>query len=113
VAAVRLVNPAEVMDDLLATVLMLRQYVLAGLVVLALGTLSTIALVFSLSIRLRRAEIATMTRIGATPARVSTIMAVEILLVLLAGVVAAGLLTMVVTTWDEELFRWMLLSQTR
>ena len=64
---VLVVRPAEVMDELLATVFTVRQYVLAAVALVGIATLATIALVFMLSIRLRRAEIRTMTRIGAAP----------------------------------------------
>ena len=90
-----------------------HRYGLAVVAVLSLATLATIALVFLLSIRLRRAEISTMSRIGAAPGRVAAILGTEILLVLTASVLLAGLLTALATTWDEELFRWILLSEYR
>ena len=57
------------MDELLATVLTVRQYVLAAVLLVGLATLATIILVFVLSARLRRNEILTMTRIGAAPGK--------------------------------------------
>lgn len=107
---VRIARPADVMEDLLATVLTVRQYVLAAVALVGTATLATIVLVFLLSIRLRRAEITTMTRIGAAPGRVVAILGAEILLVLVASLVLAGLLTGVATVWGEELFRWVLLA---
>ena len=98
------------MDDLLATVFTVRQYVLAAVALVGLATLATIALVFMLSIRLRRAEITTMTRIGAAPGRVAAILGAEILLVLAASLVLAGLLTALATVWGDELFRWLLMA---
>lgn len=107
---VRIARPATVMDDLLATVFTVRQYVLAAVALVGAATLATIALVFLLSIRLRRAEITTMTRIGAAPGRVAAILGAEILLVLVASLVLAGLLTALATAWGDELFRWILLA---
>jgi putative ABC transport system permease protein len=98
------------MDELLATVFTVRQYVLAAVALVGIATLATTALVFLLSIRLRRAEIHTMTRIGAAPARVVAILGSEILLVLFASLVLAGLLTAIATAWGETLFRWLLIS---
>jgi len=109
---VRVVRPAEVMEELLATVFTVRQYVLAAVALVGAATLATIALVFLLSIRLRRAEIRTMTRIGAAPGRVAAILGTEILLVLAASVLLAGLLTAAAATWGDEMFRWLLLSET-
>ena len=109
-ATVRIVRPQAVMEELLATVFTVRQYVLAAVALVALATLATIALVFLLSIRLRRAEIRTMTRLGAAPGRVITIIGSEILLVLIASVLTAALLTGVATAFGDELFRWILLA---
>ena len=58
--------------------------------------------------RLRRSEIDTMTRMGADPGRVAAILGSEILLVLTASLVLAGLLTAMATAWGEELIRWMI-----
>jgi putative ABC transport system permease protein len=109
-SGVRIVRPAGIMDELLATIFTVRQYVLAAVALVAAATIATIALVFLLSIRLRRAEILTMTRIGAAPGRVAAILGAEIMLVLLASSVLAALLTWLVTAWGDELFRWVLLS---
>lgn len=108
---VRVVRPAEVMDELLATVFTVRQYVLAAVALVGAATLATIALVFLLSIRLRRAEIRTMTRIGAAPGRVAAILGTEVVLVLVASGLLAGLLTVVAAVWGEEIFRWLLFSE--
>ncbi|MGD8977336.1 MAG: hypothetical protein PVG91_07000 [Gammaproteobacteria bacterium] len=108
---VLVVRPADVMDELLATVFTVRQYVLAAVVLVGIATLATIALVFMLSIRLRRAEIRTMTRIGAAPGRVAAILAAEIMLVLIASLLLAGLLTALAAAWGDEMFRWLLLAR--
>lgn len=110
---VRVVRPAEVMDELLATVFTVRQYVLAAVALVGAATLATIALVFMLSIRLRRAEIRTMTRIGAAPGRVAAVLGAEIMLVLIASVLLAGLLTALAAAWGDEMFRWLLVSENR
>ena len=84
---------------------------LAAVALVGAATLATIALVFLLSIRLRRAEIRTMTRIGATPGRVAAILGTEVVLVLVASGLLAGLLTVVAAVWGEEVFRWLLFSE--
>ncbi|MGI9330498.1 MAG: ABC transporter permease [Gammaproteobacteria bacterium] len=106
----RTVRPVAVMDELLATVFTIRQYILAAVALVGIATFATTALVFLLSIRLRRAEIQTMTRIGAAPARVTAILGSEILLVLFASLLLASLLTGIATAWGETLFRWLLIS---
>ena len=111
-ATVRLIRPEGVMDDLLATVLTVRQYVLAAVLVVGLATLATIILVFVLSARLRRNEILTMTRIGATPGRVFSILATEVILVLVTSLIMAGLLTGLAAVFGEELFRMLLITNS-
>jgi hypothetical protein len=98
------------MDELLATVLTVRQYVLAAVLLVGLATLATIILVFVLSARLRRNEILTMTRIGAAPGRVIAILATEVIMVLATSLVLAGLLTGLAAAFGDELFRVILVS---
>lgn len=106
----RILRPAVVMDELLATVYTVRQYVIAAVVVVSAATFATITLVFLLSIRLRRAEIATMTRIGAAPGRVAAMLTMEIVLVLGAGLLLATTLAALISAYEEVLFRWYLSS---
>jgi putative ABC transport system permease protein len=112
-SSVLAVRPEGVIDDLLATVFTVRQYVIAAIVLVGLATLTTLALVFLLSIRLRREEIRTMTRIGASPARVAAVLGTEIALVLAAGLLLAGLLAALATAFGDEIFHWLLLSESR
>jgi putative ABC transport system permease protein len=106
--SVQAIRPAVVMDELLATVFTVRQYVLAAVGLVGVATFATIALVFLLSARLRRGEIDTMIRIGAAPGRVAAMLGAEIALVLATSVVLAGALTWFATIWGESLLRWML-----
>jgi putative ABC transport system permease protein len=106
--SVQAIRPQVVMDELLATVFTVRQYVLAAVGLVGVATFATIALVFLLSARLRRGEIDTMTRIGAAPGRVAAMLGTEIALVLVTSTVLAGALTWVATLWGESLLRWML-----
>jgi putative ABC transport system permease protein len=106
--SVQAIRPEVVMDELLATVFTVRQYVLAAVGLLGVATFATIALVFLLSARLRRGEIDTMTRIGAAPGRVAAMLGTEIALVLVTSTALAGALTWFAILWGESLLRWML-----
>ncbi len=86
----QVVQPSEVMDDLLGTVFTVRGYVMAALALVAVATLATMTLVFALSVQLRRRELETMSRIGGTIARIRGIVAVEIVGVLGVGVLLAA-----------------------
>ena len=50
----QIVRPDEVLADLLATVLTVRRYVMIGIGLLAIATLSLMVLVFLLSMQIRR-----------------------------------------------------------
>jgi hypothetical protein len=45
---------------------------------------------------------------GADPGRIAAILGCEVLLVLTASLILAGLLTAMVTAWGEEMVRWMI-----
>ncbi len=87
------VTPTVVMDELLATVLTVQRFVVAGAVIVGVATLASAALVFLLSLRLRRREVETLFKLGGSRSSVATIMASEMIVVLMTSVaLAAGLL---------------------
>jgi putative ABC transport system permease protein len=98
------------MAELLDTVLTIRSYVVAAVGLVALGTLATAALVFLLSLRLRRREIETLHRIGAARSRVALLLGAEVLGVLLLGIALAGSLTLLVERFGADVIRALLLS---
>ncbi len=106
----QIVQPATVMNDLLGTILTIREFVVAALLLVAIATLATAALVFLLSLRLRRREIDTMSKIGGSRLSIGTLLVSEIVAVLLAGVLLAGLLTVLTAQFGEGLIRALLLG---
>ncbi len=90
---VQIARPAEVMDDLLGTILTVRTFVVTGAVILGIATLATAVLVFLLSLRLRRRERLTLFKIGGSRTGVAGVMASEIVAVLAAGVLFSGIFT--------------------
>jgi putative ABC transport system permease protein len=103
--SVQLVRPAEVMEELLGTVLTVQRFVVAGAVLLGLATLATATLVFLLSLRLRRRERATLLKIGGSCPVVASLMASEIVAVLLAGALLAAGLTFLTSRFGSVLIR--------
>jgi putative ABC transport system permease protein len=95
---VQVVHPITVVTDLLDTIFTVQRYVLVGALITGVCTLAVIALVFLLSLRLRRPEVETMHRIGGSRAYVGAILAGEIVLVLVIGSGLAAVLT-AVTAW--------------
>ena len=106
---VQIINPTAVMDELLGTVLTVQNYVVAAVVVIGFSTLMTAVLVFMLSLRLRKREIETMHRIGGAKHWVIGLLGTEITVVLLLGVGLAGVLTLLVSRFGEQLIRVFIL----
>ncbi len=103
--SVQMVVPRAVVDDLVDTMFSVRNAMLAVSLGLGLATIATAALVFALSVRLRRREIETMRKIGARRRRVRAILASEVLLVVVASVAIAAVLTAVVSRFGGVLLR--------
>jgi putative ABC transport system permease protein len=107
---VQVVTPATVMRELLDTILTVQSYVVTAVVVVGASTLATAALVFLLSLRLRRREIETMIKIGGARRSVTAILAAEIVVVIAAGVVLAAGLTALTAVFGSEIIRAVILS---
>jgi len=101
----QIVVPADVMAELLATVLTVQRFVVAGAIVLGLATLASAFLVFALSLRLRRREINTLFKIGGSRAAVGMVMASEIVVVLATGALLAAILTLATREFGAVLIR--------
>ncbi len=104
-APVQIVVPRAVVDDLVDTMFSVRDAVLLVSLGLILATVATLALVFALSVRLRRQEIETMRKIGVPRGRLAAVLAVEVLGIVLAAIVIAGALTLAVGRFGGELLR--------
>ena len=81
----QMVRPAVVMEELLGTIFTVGRYVTFAVLIVGLSTLATMALVFLLSLQLRRRELETMIKIGASRWRVVCILGAEIFGVLCLG----------------------------
>ena len=101
----QIVRPVAVMDQLLGTILRVQSFITAGAVIVGLATLATAALVFMLSLRLRRRELETLFKIGGSRFVVSTLMASEILAVLALGVTLAAGLTFLTSQFGSLVIR--------
>jgi putative ABC transport system permease protein len=100
-ASVQIVRPDDVMSDLLGTVFTVERYVLAGAVIVGLATLATALLVFLLSLRQRRGERETLSRIGGSPGSIRFLMGSEILFVLAISTGIAVLLTLLASRYGS------------
>jgi putative ABC transport system permease protein len=109
-ATLQLVRPRDVIEDLLGTVFTVQGYVAGAFVLVGLATLATAALVFALSLRLRRREVETLRKIGGAPSRIAALLASEVLAVLVLAAALAGGLTLVTQRFGGALVRSVLLS---
>jgi putative ABC transport system permease protein len=82
---VQIVRPGDVMLKLLGTVFTVGRYVTFAVLIVALSTLATMTLVFLLSLQLRRRELETMIKIGASRLRVVSLLGTEVVGVLCLG----------------------------
>jgi putative ABC transport system permease protein len=103
------VLPIEVMDDLLTTVIRIRRFMVAGALLLGLATMLTVILVLMLSLQLRRAEIATMAKLGCSRFRIASVLACEVFVVLALSIGLASGLTAVTSRFSEQAIHWFLL----
>ena len=91
----QLVVPGAVLDDLLATVFAVQEYVILGLVMLGLATVAVVTLVFLLSQQLRIGEFRTLARIGASKRYIAVLILSEVCFVFTLSLVFATILTVV------------------
>ena len=106
---VQIVQPVGVMNELLETVLTIQDYALAALAIVAAATLCIAALVFMLSLRLRRREIETMVKIGGGRGSIAALLWGEVAVVLVLAALAAGGLTLLIRQFGASAIRALLL----
>ncbi|MHC4620136.1 MAG: ABC transporter permease [Planctomycetota bacterium] len=104
----QILKPHTVLNELLSTILTIERFVVTALLVVGISTLVIAALVFMLSLRLRRREIETMTKIGGSKIIVNLVLVSEIVSVLLASVVLAAGLTVITGCYAADVIRTFL-----
>jgi len=107
----QILRPERAMGELLETVFTLRSYFVAGIAIVGLTTISTAALVFFLSFRLRQREIETMVKIGGARSHIAALLVMEVAVVLGLGLVLAGVLTLLIERNGEAIMRAILVAQ--
>lgn len=107
-ARVQMVRPATIIQELLGTILTVQRYVTAAVVVIGIATLTTMGLVFMLSLQLRRREILTLVRIGGARSRIASVLALEIAVVLVTGAALAAILSALTSQYAEVAIRLFL-----
>ncbi len=98
--SVQMLVPLNVIQDLLDTVFVVRDYVVLAGVGVAGAAFMIMALVFALSIRLRKREIETIRKIGGARQRLTAILCTEIVIVVGTGIGLAALFTIIVSRYS-------------
>ncbi len=104
-AALQLLEPRAVIDQLLDTVFAVQGYVLVAMGLVGTATAGVVTLVFLLSWRARRREQDTLDRLGGSRPAVLALMLSEVLMVLFAACVLAALLVLVTHWYGGPLLR--------
>ena len=107
---VQIARPEAVMEDLLDTILTIQSYVVAAIALAGTAAVATMALVFLLSIRLRRREIETLIKLGASRGSVAWVLTSEVVVVFATGAALAGVLTAATSRFGAAAIRALLLT---
>lgn len=104
-STLQIVRPREIMDELLSQVVMVQSYMIAIVAVVSSVTLLTLGLIVILSIRLRRSEIITMSKMGCSRLGITTILFGHILIILSVSCVIASSLAFATNVYGAQLVR--------
>ncbi|MEH6593456.1 MAG: ABC transporter permease [Halioglobus sp.] len=107
---VQIVRSSRVIGELLDTVFAVRDYIVVGIAIVAIATATVAILVFYLSLRLRRGERFTLARIGASRLQVQTLMATEVIFVLLLSGLLSSALIALTQRYGMALLQQLLLT---
>jgi putative ABC transport system permease protein len=106
----QILQPRAVIDELLDTVFSVQRYVLVAMALVGVATTAVVLLVFMLSLRARRAEMDTLSRLGGSSLAIGSLMLAEILIVLLLSAVLAALLTGATLIWGGPLLQAVVIN---
>jgi putative ABC transport system permease protein len=107
---VQIVRSRRVIGELLDTVFTVRNYIVVGITLIGVATVTVALLVFYLSLRLRQGERFTLARIGAGQWQIQLLMATEVASVLLVSACLSWLLMLITHKFGIQLLQQLLLS---
>jgi putative ABC transport system permease protein len=106
---VQIAVPRDVIKELVGTLFNVRDLLFLAALSIGIATAVIIALVFMLSIRLRRREISTMYKMGGSRGRIRQMLGMEIVMVAVSGVVVAVLMTLAVNRFGLQLIEQLIM----
>ena len=108
--AYQLIHPRTVIEGLLDEIFRIKNLIDAVLLVVGSATLATVALVFGLSLRLRRGEIETIFKIGCSRMTMARLLAAEIFVMLAVSGFFCAVFALVLRHYSQELVRMLLIQ---
>jgi putative ABC transport system permease protein len=101
----QILEPDTILSELLSTILTIERFIITALVIVGISTLVIAALVFMLSLRLRKREVLTMNKIGGSRHVVNFLLVSEILFVLVVSALLSTGLTVVTASYASDVIR--------
>jgi len=101
--ALQLVRPRDVVDTLLATIFRIRNVLDAVILLVGATTLLALALVFTLSLRLREKEIEVISKLGCSRTTTAKLLSAEIVLLLIGSSLVSATVLAAVRHYDQVL----------
>jgi putative ABC transport system permease protein len=106
----QILKPSDVIDGLLQNIFRIKNVLDAVISVVALATIMSIILVFSLSLRLRQREIHTIFKIGCSRLTIVKLLGAEVLIVICSSAVLCGILMLIVSRFTNDLVRMLIIN---
>jgi putative ABC transport system permease protein len=103
-------EPDVVVAGLLQNIFRIKNVLDAVVSVVALATIMSIILVFTLSLRLRQAEIQTIFKIGCSRLTIAKLLGAEILIILCSSAVLCGVMMLIVNRFTSDIVRMLFIS---
>jgi putative ABC transport system permease protein len=105
--ALQIVKPEVVIGGLLQNIFRIKNVLDAVISVVALATILAIVLVFALSLRLRRSEIQTISKLGCSRMTIVKLVGAEIFIIVLSSGFLCGVMIFAVDQFSNDLVRML------
>lgn len=106
--SLQLVRPVEEIDALLASLFQMERFTLLLLLALGAAVLLIVALVFTLSFKMRRREFATLEEIGVAQGTIAAVKVTEVIIIGLVAGVLVLIFEALLNSFAREVVRFML-----
>ena len=108
-ASIQILKPKEVIDGLLENIFKIKSVMDGVILLVGSATVLAIILVFALSLRIRKREIATVFKLGCRRMTITRLMAAEICIIVLTSAVFCGGMVSFVDYFSNDLVRTLII----